>query len=528
MASCDEPTDCTDIGVPADGERLDANETGTCSSGEGRPSRPVPNLGTSFPPSFTFDNPFINGTPSGEVLLRLPRREQIGEPAPNMNHVQGPALGGPNQEIEKLRREFSTLSSSIQKSLETMATRLENPEPLRRDVNDQRFSMRERSSSVPGPYLSRSSYGDLDNHTNNEYSSQQGYRDRSVSPYNRSGDNYPAYSMPARSANVSAGNRSIDFIKVAVFDGKSSFKDYLGQFELAAFANKWDKQTSAIKLACSLRGSAAALLSDLTPGMKRDYDRLVKALTERFEPENQCELYKAQIKQRIRKKDEPLTELAQDIKRLTRMAYPSAFLDLRDTLSKDCFIEALNDADMELFICQKEPETLDDAVRIALKYEAFSQGRRKRTMLAKAGIRMQFEDNSLDLTLRDELREIKSELREMKTEKQNTQTVSQNRPVPMQNNRKCFICGDDRHLMRSCPFKEQSNNQTRAPMLNSAANRHNNGRQNRNRRHWQNAQNNQSTESTVTRQQNAGVPNDSRNADSENCRQLRTWVRPQL
>lgn len=107
--------------------------------------------------------------------------------------------------------------------------------------------------------------------------------------------------MSARSANVSAGNRSNDFIKVAVFDGKSSFKDYLGQFELAAFANKWDKQTSAIELACSLRGSAAALLSDLTPGMKRDYDRLVKALTERFEPENQCELYKAQIKQRIRK-----------------------------------------------------------------------------------------------------------------------------------------------------------------------------------------------------------------------------------
>ena len=207
--------------------------------------------------------------------------------------------------------------------------------------------------------------------------------------------------MTARSANVSSGNRPIDFIKVAVYEDKSSFKDYLGQFELAAFANRWDKQTSAVKLACSLRGSAAAILSDLTPEMKRDYDRLVKALTERFEPENQCEIYKAQIKQRIRKRNEPLTELAQDIKRLTRMAYPSAFLDLRDTLSKDCFIEALNDADMELFICQKEPGTLDDAVRITLKYEAFSQGRKKRTASAKAGVRMQFEDDLPDLTLRE-------------------------------------------------------------------------------------------------------------------------------
>ena len=54
-----------------------------------------------------------------------------------------------------------------------------------------------------------------------------------------------------------------------------------------------------------------------------------------------------------------------------RMAYPSAVLDLRDTLAKDCFIEALNDAEMELFVCHKEPETMEDAVRIALKYEAF-------------------------------------------------------------------------------------------------------------------------------------------------------------
>lgn len=38
----------------------------------------------------------------------------------------------------------------------------------------------------------------------------------------------------------------------------------------AAFANKWDKQTSAVKLACSLRGSAAAILSDSTPEMKCD------------------------------------------------------------------------------------------------------------------------------------------------------------------------------------------------------------------------------------------------------------------
>ena len=132
----------------------------------------------------------------------------------------------------------------------------------------------------------------------------------------------------------------------------------------------------------------------------------MNTLTERFEPQNQCEIYKAQLKQRIRKRDEGLPELAQDIKRLTRMAYPSAVIDLRDTLSKDSFIEALNDAEMGLFIYQKEPATIDDAVRLALKYEAFTQGRRKRLSSNKAVIRMQYEEDTQSTTLRNEIEEI--------------------------------------------------------------------------------------------------------------------------
>ena len=94
MASCDDPGDYNEMS-----ERLDASENGTCSSGERRPSRPIPDLGTSFPPSFTHDNPFANGTPSYEVLLRVPRRDHIGEPAPTMNRDPNPVSGA---QIKKL------------------------------------------------------------------------------------------------------------------------------------------------------------------------------------------------------------------------------------------------------------------------------------------------------------------------------------------------------------------------------------------------------------------------------------------
>ena len=220
--------------------------------------------------------------------------------------------------------------------------------------------------------------------------------DRSISLHRYGANNFPNFSSTSP-APVNTNHRYLSnepSIKVAVYDGKSSWKDYLVQFKLAAQENSWNQHTRAIRLACCLRGSAQALLSDLTPEIRQNYDRLVNTLTTRFEPQNQCKIYKAQLKQRIRKRDEGLPELAQDIKLLTRMAYPSPFMDLRDTLSKDSFIEALNKAEMDLFIYQKERATIDDAVRLALKYESFTQCRRKQLSSNKAGIRMQFEEDT--------------------------------------------------------------------------------------------------------------------------------------
>ena len=352
-------------------------------------------------------------------------------------------------------------------------------------------------------------------------------RERSLSPRRGISENNSDFRM-ASSAPVSVNylnNRSHEsYIKVAVYDGKTSWKDYLVQFELAAQANGWNNATRAIRLACNLRGSAQALLSDLTPEIRQNYDQLVTTLTERFEPQNQCEIYKAQLKQRIRKRDEGLPELAQDIKRLTRMAYPSAFLDLRDTLSKDSFIEALNDAEMELFICQKEPSTIDDAVRLALKYEAFTQGRRKRLASAKSGVRMQFEEDLPSLLSQNEIEEIRNDIRELKT--------SSNGPPqkPAQNNRgACFGCGQMDHMIRSCPYRDAS----------GSFPRYGNDYYRSNRSGYQN---NQSTDGNVSN--NGNVSNDGnvsnngnvnnngrnwhRNKNQGNGKKLAPRVRPQL
>ena len=79
MASRDEPS--IDVGLsPGREDTGNTIATGFGQLGEGRP-RPVPDLEFRFP-SFAPDNSLVDGTPSGEVQLRVPRRtEHVGETA---------------------------------------------------------------------------------------------------------------------------------------------------------------------------------------------------------------------------------------------------------------------------------------------------------------------------------------------------------------------------------------------------------------------------------------------------------------
>ncbi|CAG2188204.1 unnamed protein product [Mytilus edulis] len=167
------------------------------------------------------------------------------------------------------------------------------------------------------------------------------------------------------------------FRKPVLYDGETNWEDYLVQFELIAAINKWSDLEKALELATSLRGSAQSILTNLRPEMRTDFVQLTAALASRFQPENQAEMYRAQMKSKIRGRTEQIPVLGQDIKRLVRLAYPSAPMEVRDYLARDCFIDSLNDADMEWAIFQAKAKNIDNAIQVALEYEAFQNNRRK-------------------------------------------------------------------------------------------------------------------------------------------------------
>jgi hypothetical protein len=166
---------------------------------------------------------------------------------------------------------------------------------------------------------------------------------------------------------------------------------------MVAEINSWSQEDMALELATSLRDTALGVLGDVEVSERRNYNILVLSLTNRFEPPNYAEVYKAELKSRLRSKDENLCVLAQDIKRLIRKAYVGDPKTTRDKLARDAFIDALNEVDMEWEVYQKKPASIDHALQLAMEYEAFNKARRHRTG-ERRGLRMQSGDVQRETT----------------------------------------------------------------------------------------------------------------------------------
>ena len=159
--------------------------------------------------------------------------------------------------------------------------------------------------------------------------------------------------------------------KAPLYDGTSSWTDYLVQFELAVELNSWDERLMAMHLATSLRGVAQSVLGDLDEYGRRDYRLLVASLSQRFGPENQTEMFRALLRNRVRQPNETLPDLAHEIRRLVKLAYPTGQYRILEDLSKNHFIDAIPEADSRWHIQQSRPRSLDEAVRVAVELEAF-------------------------------------------------------------------------------------------------------------------------------------------------------------
>ncbi|KAJ8944642.1 hypothetical protein NQ318_004732 [Aromia moschata] len=87
-------------------------------------------------------------------------------------------------------------------------------------------------------------------------------------------------------------------MKPPQFDGKSSWVNYLRQFEAAARANGWSLAEKATALTLALRGDATYILQTLSLEEQDDYHQLVKHLEMRYGQSHLEHVYHSQLKNR--------------------------------------------------------------------------------------------------------------------------------------------------------------------------------------------------------------------------------------
>jgi hypothetical protein len=181
-------------------------------------------------------------------------------------------------------------------------------------------------------------------------------------------------------------------MKPTAYDGLTPYEDYRVQFHMIAELNGWDKPAKALYLAGCLSKGARSVLNDLKHEDRYDFDKLDGALRERYGTDDQAELFKAKLRSRIKVKEESLQELAHDIRRLVRLAYPKAASRMHDDLTKDQFIEALGDGEVRWSVFQARPKNITEALKVAMELEAFKESERSRVRKSVRGIKMEVEE----------------------------------------------------------------------------------------------------------------------------------------
>ena len=258
-----------------------------------------------------------------------------------------------------------------------------------------------------------------------------------------------------------------------LYDGKTSWPEYLIHFDSVAELNNWNHQERIQFLSVSLRGDACMVMQSLTVEERRNYEVLVASLNKRFNPGNQVNLFRTQLRTRTRKDRETLSQLAQSIRNLASQAYPRADRELFESLCCDHFLDATGDSELRNMLCLVQPQRFDDLVSMAVQLEANRQSERNkqpRRYVREVGLsnlesqpKVQKGDKSVTCSsiektngqskMEDLLEKLLKLMEEFNSKRQPSSLKKEYDVSKM----KCFNCGDLGHIKRKCPKPQQHN-----------------------------------------------------------------------
>ena len=226
--------------------------------------------------------------------------------------------------------------------------------------------------------------------------------------------------------------------KIPAFDeGKDEMDSYLLRFERYATAQKWKKEDWATNLSALLKGKALDVYALMPIEEALNYDMLKAALLKRYE------LTEEGFKRRYKKCRPDSGETFQqftsrmksyftrwvDMSGINKTYDGLADLILRDQLAFIC------NRDLELFLREREPKSLEQASKLADQYKE-----------------ARYTD-ILNLTFK--INERPRSRSRSRSPSPSVRRYNHQGPQPFRGS--CFICGDKKHIARFCPDRAKGN-----------------------------------------------------------------------
>ena len=239
-----------------------------------------------------------------------------------------------------------------------------------------------------------------------------------------------------------------------------SWNEWISHFKLCAEINKWDDTQHCQQLAVSLRGRAQRIFLTLREDGKLCFDDLEKALQSRIQPEQQRKIHKLTFNARRRKSGENIVDLATDLRQLAALAYQSKDASLIEEELVDQFIRALDTKELRVGVSQPDPNTLDEAVKLALRLESIHLTEKESETTNATKINMaekQAETAGLNMAGAEDVDETAPKWakkffdRQAEVlEKMSQCIVDKSTPRQRKTNIQCFKCGKYGHIAREC------------------------------------------------------------------------------
>ena len=225
-------------------------------------------------------------------------------------------------------------------------------------------------------------------------------------------------------------------VKPKRYDGSTNWNGFIRHFNRVHRVNRWPEESKLVYLMVLLEGEAAAYADELPEEVTLDYERLCQALDERFGDCLSTQVHRAELKTRMRKVDESLPSLAQDIRRLVCLGYPHLDVASCEELIMDHFINAVDDREIRMALHQTQPEDVWEAVKLGVDLEAWkmaeARGRQKHIRATQVATESVSQVETRTQNMMSELQKLTGEWKDFTLKKA------------------CYGCNSTEHLIKDC------------------------------------------------------------------------------